>query len=301
MAKRAERSGIQVFRHLRAQEDPLSPPTRPEVMYFRRGFWLETSRRFSALAAFHLSTGGPIIHVESDVTLFPNFPMATFARLSSRIAFPLADAGHGIGSVVYLANPEVSESLARHMTGMREGDRQLPDPTGVNDMTRLADFAMSADGVLVLPTAPSGRDVDGSPDFAHAVASRRQEFGGIFDALSIGQYLTGTDPRNHRGLRVLGQYSFEGIRPEAWSFRSADELLWVRERESGTEYPVFNLHVHSKDLRMFDPRSRGKLLEQRCSSQAKMPTREIDLWGLGHSLAGLGTRVGTRVRSGLRR
>lgn len=291
VARSAKRLGVQVFRYVEALSDPLVPETDRSVLYFRKGFWRETSRRFSALAAFHAVYAGPLIHVESDVILFPSFPSDQFLRVGSGLAFPLADSLHGIGSIVFLRDADASLELAKHMSASAPNGGGEDQRTDVNDMTRLASFRESTDDVLVLPTAIRDGQLEDESSFYSLVSGNFSQFMGIFDASSLGQFLAGTDSRNHRGWRQLGGWSFAGIDPASWNFSFSDGCLWVEDPKSKNQLPVFNLHIHSKDLRMFDLRSRERLLRERCLRPPRPGEREFDLWGLTHASVSFARRI----------
>ena len=79
-------------------------------------------------------------------------------------------------------------------------------------------------------------------------------FHGIFDAAAIGQYLGGVDPRNE-------PYYGPGFINETAMYSPADlNVRWERDSQNrlvplgscgGTDFPIFNLHIHSKDLAAF--------------------------------------------------
>ena len=75
------------------------------------------------------------------------------------------------------------------------------------------------------------------------------EFGGIFDACSIGQYLGGVDPRNIPG-------NTDGFINET-SVNNPSDFIYVWENGelfaewSGRTIKVNNIHVHSKNLKRF--------------------------------------------------
>jgi hypothetical protein len=79
------------------------------------------------------------------------------------------------------------------------------------------------------------------------------EFKGIFDAAAIGQYLGGIDPRNGK--------NFQGFKREH-SYLDLDncQFEWNEDHLGkkipvmiidGDKIPIYNLHVHCKNLRAF--------------------------------------------------
>jgi hypothetical protein len=83
-------------------------------------------------------------------------------------------------------------------------------------------------------------------------------FGGYFDGATLGQFIYGLDARNSFGLRKIGfNHRNHPINPEILnlSFRSGNLVLLNEEPSS-----VFNLHIHSKDIKAFDYRKRSSYL-----------------------------------------
>ena len=74
--------------------------------------------------------------------------------------------------------------------------------------------------------------------------------GGIFDANAIGQYLLGIDPRNHP-IKIIAQNGFinQNMRADLPSCNfifDITEGLYIEMH--GTQYRLFNLHIHSKRM-----------------------------------------------------
>lgn len=125
-----------------------------------------------------------------------------------------------------------------------------------NDMENLG---MRADAIEKLPIIPR---IDGYNDPNYAVglpyAQNFGRFGAkhIFDGAAIGQYLGGIDPRNttERDTRgfvnetcVIKYNKFEIV----WTAPHNDGLFRPYLKIAGEEYPIVNLHIHSKNLKDF--------------------------------------------------
>jgi len=81
-----------------------------------------------------------------------------------------------------------------------------------------------------------------------------ESFGGIFDAAALGQFLGGIDPRNDAAqgpgfVNETAMYSPEEL-PVSWE-RDSENRLVPMAMHAGKSFPVFNLHIHSKNLKAF--------------------------------------------------
>lgn len=218
---------------------------------FRDGFWVKTLERFFALQAFSNFLEAPFIHIECDVILFDNFPFDRFRELSGEIAFPVLAKDLGIASVLWFMN---GAALSNFLTFIEKYN------FAVNDMEILGAYlAEFPNRVSVLPTASVHMVFEKYSDFARDVLQRNYPiFGGYFDGATLGQFIYGLDARNSFGLRRIGfNHRNHPINPEILnlSFRSGN-LVLLREEPSS----VFNLHIHSKDIKAFDYRERSSYL-----------------------------------------
>jgi hypothetical protein len=273
----AESRGIPVWRHIGGSSDFALQRASAERDHFRGGFWLESSRRFMALQAFQNVLGEPILHVESDVVIFPSLDLSSFAALPEGLAFALVNATHGVGTLIYSRHASemtrLTETLARVRTD---------DPT-VTDMQLLGRLAQhDARRPAILPTSSRVVSIlkSGLDDKLRRLLSEGDHlFEGIFDAATVGQYLLGLDSRNHKGRRLL--YSVPGdhvVDPRLAKFKLEGAQL-VMANAAGDEALVHCLHVHSKDIRAFSDISRRKLLHRRIAKVNRGETVEWDTWG----------------------
>jgi len=111
-------------------------------------------------------------------------------------------------------------------------------------------------GVQVLPTGPDVSDsFNGtkSDETVHNIRESLKLVGGIIDGLDIGYFLFGEDPRNHRGKRflrtILPDYY---LNPKFLKFSYSHSRKFINISTSSGEIPIYSLHIHSKDLRLFD-------------------------------------------------
>lgn len=241
-------------------------------MSFRKGFWFKTLARIFVLNSFmQVHTNEPCLQIEADVFLFPNFPIAKFRSLDAEIAFPMESSQMGIASLLFLRNHRAAETLMNFAIDQTLIDSKTTDMSllGLIANTKLLRFAPLRTLPIELQSALT------QPEAVHLVCEDSLDDHGVFDGITLGQYLLGIDPRNSRGTRILFQRQHShAINPEKLSFTlDADKNLWI-ENPYGNS-PVYNLHNHAKDIRVYKTSSRNKLLKNRIKAAKKGEKREF--------------------------
>lgn len=218
---------------------------------FRGNFWANTLTRFLALHDYMSAVQEEFIHVESDVILAEDFPFERFNKLRKPIAFPVVNQHQGIASVLYLRDQNASKELMKVIISEVEGN---PFTTDMLILRSLYDGHQ--DSVQALPTGPDTSDSFNGTKNDETVHNTRKSLklvGGIIDGLDIGYYLFGEDPRNHRGKRflrtVLPDYY---LNPKYLKFSYSHSRKFINISTTSGEIPIYSLHIHSKDLRLFD-------------------------------------------------
>jgi hypothetical protein len=242
---------------------------------FRNGFWFHTFARFIALAEYQNIINEPLLHVEGDVVLLPSFPFELLSACQ-KIAFPLVSLSAGAASILFLPSAQLSELLTSQTLEIIRSGRYL------TDMGALAEFAtLNPENVEILPTFNSNsqmfrdeterREID-------LLSKNFEKYMGFFDALSFGQFFLGEDPRNNWGKRlVYKNRPGEPFLISNFQFRVENNRLFVRDLH-GMDSELFSLHVHSKDIRAFNPRTLWDLLGRRAKEQFKGEKMEIIDW-----------------------
>jgi len=221
---------------------------------FRNGFWFLTIARFVALADYmQQNPNESILQIEGDVWIAPNFPMHLFEKIEMKYAFPLVSNIEGAASTLYVRDAQSADEL------LRFSERMLQvNPSGT-DMTILGDLARNYPrDCLILPSSISqhnSNQVGNFPQDEH-FSKNLSRFNGIFDGAQWGSYIFGEDPRNHRGIRLLfNRSSPKEVKP--WDFVfSSTNLGFPGVQAKNEVIPIFALHIHSKDIRLF---KRGKI------------------------------------------
>ena len=239
---------------------------------FRDGFWFKTLARIFVLNSFmQVHQNQEVLQIEADVFLFPSFPISKFIDLNVEISFPMESYDRGIASILYLKNHKISEKLTDIALIEFENNKNLTDMLLLGNIahSRLLNF-------LPLPTLPN--DMQNALNDANAfglVCNNSINTSGVFDGISVGQYLLGIDPRNSRGLlKLYRSQSSHAINVNNLTLGlNIDENVVLKD--SGRDILVFNLHNHAKDLRLYKGKSRKKLLQKRVKSSGQGEIQEL--------------------------
>lgn len=248
--------------HIYNREDQQLAELFPKLSHdleFREGFWIKTLERLFAFIEFHktLDFDTQLIHIESDVVLLPNFPWHKFSK--SRLP-PLGwcafSPDHDVASLVYSRNHDSSSLLKKSLIKFLRKDSFVNDMTALNRVAKMypqETFYFPMDGgsdFTIRDTRKSTRKTTADPKSKYF-----HEFEGVFDGAAFGLYLTGIDPRNTFGLRLVHNRSNllnskAYIQPQEYEY-STDDVgnLWLRI--NSFSMPVYCLHIHSKNEKLF--------------------------------------------------
>lgn len=241
---------------------------------FRNGFWFTTFVRLKAIAYLAEELGESILHIESDVILSPDFPMNEFIDLQTVVAFPLVSPGQAVASIFYIGDSEVAREFSEFL------DTEIFRNPQTSDMRALDAFRLhSPTAVDILPTGPDLASVYQQTfprNLLKATGVQLDRFRGIFDAIDIGFYLFGQDPRNTKGFRELRSIdSSSYLKIKSLNFKYNPERKFIDVVIDSLHLPVYSLHVHSKDLRIFKLRKFQKIALRRVKYQSSPETREF--------------------------
>lgn len=217
---------------------------------FRGGFWNYSILRLFAVLEYSISNPDKtVIHFESDIAIFPNFPFETLSKLEKPAWMRFNDT-HDVGAIFTVPNANQSQFLLNQLANIFSDNPNLTDMTLLNTFARL-----HPDRVSYLPVAESTReglirrDIAGDPE-SSLITENFHHFNGIFDSASLGMWLLGQDPRNHLGQIIRYRQLPESyIQPQQvqFGFDEVDNFLYF-----DNQIPIFNLHVHSKEIKYFE-------------------------------------------------
>ena len=233
---------------------------------FRGGFWFNTSARFFVIHAFMLKHGvKDVIHIENDVLLYYNVDEEFDYGNDKKMYIPFDTYERNIASIVYIPDADVFSKILEHYD------------FGKNDMYNFSEIRKRTQLIQNLPifvndealavgrdTALVGRDTalvgegnallvgEGNALERAFVSNGFKKY--IFDAAAIGQLVGGVDPRNAAG-------DTRGFVNETCviKYKEEGEIIW-REVDGFNkpfikiftkEVPIFNLHIHCKNLSIY--------------------------------------------------
>jgi hypothetical protein len=218
---------------------------------FRQGFWQTSTKRiFAFLEYFDSNPSGPKIHIENDILLLQNFPFQVFANFD-KIAWLSYNQARDVGALMFCPSTEEAHWLASKLLENMKVDDNFTDMTLLRDVSTKhpsniakLPIAESAESSLFAENVPLGERQINSQNYSI--------FNGVFDAAPIGMWVSGQDPRNHRGRQLLHvNHQDSYIQPGQVSFKFTESLISVQTEKNVL---LYNLHVHSKELPMFSKR-----------------------------------------------
>ena len=238
----------------REMESRLSHPRE-----FRNNFWFTSIARFLALADFASHRDESFLHIESDVIISPDFPVEKIDKGNWDFAFPVVNDELAIASTLYFRNSRAASQLAQLAISECGANSHATD---MHVLKKLMDE--NPNRVQMLPTATANQNSYNKipENFLIQTASAIEYFGGVFDGFDIGQYLLGIDPRNRRGrnlLRSVNPDNYLNCRNMKFEMTPSREFPYVND--GGILFPLFSVHVHSKNLKVFQLGSTRRLLQ----------------------------------------
>jgi hypothetical protein len=252
--------GIEMYRYVprkdwRDLENNLNHPKE-----FRSNFWLTSLARFFAIADFMQEMPGPVFHIESDNILASDFPIEKFLKLESEYAFPIVSKKRGIASLVYFKTAQSSRDLADFSL------EQAKINPSTSDMLVLRNFYdLNKDRVQVLPTGLSMQTSFKNPidnDVLNSMNRGMELLGGVFDGSDLGVFFLGTDPRNRRGLSIVGCPVAENYADtQNWKLTPNTNRKFVDLCVDNSTAKVFSLHATCKRMKLFRSVSQFERLE----------------------------------------
>jgi len=215
---------------------------------FRNGFWRYSLERLLAINMVHnLRPNTSQIHIESDVLLLPGFPISYFSKIE-KISWLESSPNSDIASIVYFPTQNLTEKFTEHILSYIHDSSS---PTDMSALNYLRKRYPTNYGLL-----PSSNDK--FPKLAMLksdLTSQKVPLDGVFDAASIGMWLTGIDPRNSYGFTKyfatdkLAHSKFF-INPNSYplSFVRGQGLYFM---DGTKKLQIYNLHIHSKSKKLF--------------------------------------------------
>lgn len=205
---------------------------------FRNGFWELTSYRFAALYEYmkHHNINN-IIHIENDVLIYKNVDNINFHNMN-KLLLTMDSKNRCIPGLMFIPTNKILKKCL-----------DLFNPS-LNDMQNFSNcYYTLSDCIDTLPIFLE----DNKNDVTKMITKNFKYYDAIFDAAAIGQYLGGIDPRNKSGdtrgfinetcIVDYSKYTF------IWKNENNKKIPYIIV--DNKEYPVLNLHIHCKDLKIY--------------------------------------------------
>lgn len=248
----AEKKEIEVYRYRSSEitEQIFLKINQSLDFKFREGFWRYSLERLFALCDVHEYVGNsPLLHFESDILTFNNFPWTGFLDLK-RMSWLKFNDESDVASII--TSPDISSTrrFKEHL------ERVLTNEPYLTDMTVLSRIRhyYPSEYELLPSISPSMalelqlRDLEPLSNF--------KSFGGYFDPAGLGMWNLGQDPRNGFGFaRRFISLPEASIDPSCVRLTLQDNGNLVDQNMDS----VFNLHVHSKNIRIIKGNSQEYL------------------------------------------
>lgn len=273
--KKATKLGVETYLyHPTGETDDIFRSTTHNVT-FRHDFWRTSVERLIAIQQYQTeATQEKLLHIESDVMLMPNFPWGKVEQLD-KLTWLNANSFLDCAALLYSPSIDAIEWLIAELR------KEIVLHTDSTDMKVLYSIRKKSPGAINL--FPST-----SPVLAVELLRRDNErflentkmtsyFGGIFDVLNMGMWLTGQNPRNQGGKIIRYENYFTQDNDfDSSSFLLHDGCLSVGEQPREN---VFNLHVHSKNLRLLSPQWNSELSKLVCESRTLSGKQRFSISG----------------------
>ena len=209
---------------------------------FRGGFWTLTSLRFFYIYEFmRVYNISNVIHLENDVLIYYNCDQIIERFDSSYIYLPFDTFSRNIASIMFIPSADLFKTVLDKYDFNKD------------DMENFSNIMIVTGIIKQLPIFVSCNNFNISDEYRFVTANYDRFDGFIFDAAAIGQYLGGVDPRNISGDSTGFVNEKCIIKYNTYSF--IWELINDIKRPfiiiDGNKIPIFNLHIHSKNLVRF--------------------------------------------------
>jgi hypothetical protein len=206
---------------------------------FRNGFWYLTSMRFFYIYEFMKQYNiEDVIHLENDVLIYYNCDEIINKFDKKYIYIPFDSYKRNIASIMYIPNATVFKKIIDNYD------------INKNDMENFSIIKQRTELIQNLPIFINNNSLTIEQKF---VSTNSDKFPFIFDAAAIGQYVGGVDPKNSPGNTVgfINETCVIKYNNYKIIFKIVDGLNKPFIIIHDKEYPIFNLHIHSKNLVKF--------------------------------------------------
>jgi hypothetical protein len=236
---------------------------------FRSNFWFTSLARFIALSEFSSSINQELLHIESDVIISHDFPFDLLLKIDSWFAYPVVNDSLAIASCLFIKNPEAANFLSQLTISNARVNRLITDMHILGEISKKGSSLFT-----LLPTSPSQSNALPSVSDSFLNENNRSVsfFKGIFDGFDLGMYLFGNDPRNKRGFSVLRNFDkrfYLNARELDFVMKDDRDFPYIYNLSEKLYIPVFALHIHSKNLKLFKIHKHNKTIKMAIKNSKK--------------------------------
>jgi hypothetical protein len=217
-------------------------------------FWAKSLERLFALADYALSEDSQnvILHVESDVLLMPNFPFAEMSKIQ-QLTWNRYNDKKDVGALVLIPNRQMAGVFNEAIV------KTVKSHPGITDMTLLSILSNELGVATTFSNhwIPENESYLGTRQSLNPVLVSDFKLRGIFDPAQIGMWIAGLDPRNTFGFTKYQDKSFiengdSEIDPSRIRFTFDQDKYLLGDMKNEITIPIWCLHIHSKNLKLFD-------------------------------------------------
>jgi hypothetical protein len=246
---------------------------------FRDGFWHYTSARFFVLYAYLKSAGlTNVVHIENDVLIYYNVSTVFNDVEDSCIYMPFDSYERNVASIMYIPNANILGQVLASYDYSKNDMYNFSKHCSKDPLSSVLNALSQENRRFFLNTLPICIPIPGmseeqlwiSKSFSKSAQSgtegalsERVQSGTegalttfIFDAAALGQMVGGVDPRNIGG-DTRGFVNEECV----IKYNDYGTIVWInfkpyyRLHMKGIalerDIPIFNLHIHSKNLHLY--------------------------------------------------
>lgn len=206
---------------------------------FRGGFWKLTSQRFFVIHEFMKKYNVEnVVHIENDVLIYYNCNELEQLVNKNYVYIPFDTYRRNIASIMYIPNTNVFKIILDNYD------------FHINDMENFANIKQKTGLIQNFPIFKKVYAINNEEMF---VSNNLELFPYIFDAAAIGQYLGGVDPRNISGdtSGFINETCVIKYNNYKFNFKNVNGIKKPFIIINNVEYPIFNLHIHCKNLIKF--------------------------------------------------
>lgn len=206
---------------------------------FRNGFWTLTSLRFFYLYSFIKKYNiNNVIHIENDVLIYYNIEILKNNLSNEYIYIPFDTFNRNIASIMYIPNHDILKKILDNYD------------INKNDMDN---FAYIKRKTNLIQNFPIFNEYNSENNEIKFVSTNYDKFNFIFDAAAIGQFIGGVDPRNQSGdtSGFVNETCIIKYNNYTINWKYLDNIKKPFINIDNINIPIFNLHIHCKNLKKF--------------------------------------------------